>query len=106
MRTSHRRLLRIFHDPAFDFSKVRVQYIDRGARADASWAAGGEIVLLDAEYFEVRSERGIKPIPYHRILQIQYGGNVVWERGRKDHDTSPVYQPAAAERASGSRERL
>lgn len=84
MRTSHRRLLRIFHDPACDFSKVQVQYIDRGAEGDASWASGGSIVRLDAEYFEVQSERGIRPIPYHRILRIQYGGAVVWARGRGD----------------------
>ena len=58
-------------------------YIDRGAEGDASWAEGGSIARLDAEYFEVQSERGIRPIPYHRILQIQYGGAVAWERGRR-----------------------
>jgi uncharacterized protein (UPF0248 family) len=92
MRTSHRRLLRIFHDPTCDFSKVRVQYIDRGAEGDASWVEGGEIARLDAEYFEVQSDRGIRPIPYHRILQIRYGGSVVWERGRKDDERPRVEQ--------------
>ncbi len=29
---------------------------------------------------EIRTERGITCIPYHRILRIRYGDETLWER--------------------------
>ncbi len=80
MRTSHALLLRFWHDPAFDFVHVSVEYVNRGAPDDRSFADGGNIVHLDRDYFEVASDTGMTPIPYHRILRILYKGIPVWER--------------------------
>jgi uncharacterized protein (UPF0248 family) len=80
MRKSHELLLRFRYDPGYDFSHVRVRYLDRGAPEDASWAEGGRIRSLDAYTMEIVSGTGIKCIPYHRIRKILYEGEVVWER--------------------------
>ena len=80
MRTSHALLLRFLHDPAFDFVHVSVEYVNRGAPDDRSSADGGNIVNLDRDYFEVASDTGETPIPYHSLLRILYKGIPVWER--------------------------
>ncbi|NQS72764.1 MAG: DUF504 domain-containing protein [Methanoculleus sp.] len=80
MRTSHRLLLRLFHDPSYDFSRVRVEYINRGAPGDRSAVQGDQIGALDAWYLEVHAGTRVACIPYHRILRILYDDDVVWER--------------------------
>ncbi|MBT8506890.1 hypothetical protein AZH53_00405 [Methanomicrobiaceae archaeon CYW5] len=81
MRTSHALLLRMWHDAAFDFGQVTVEYVNRGAPGDRSSVAGGIIAGLDRDYFTVASGTGEDtPIPYHRILRILYKGIPVWER--------------------------
>jgi uncharacterized protein len=80
MRTSHRILLKLFHDPRYEFADVRVAYIDRGAPSDTSWVSGKEISRLDSQYIEIITKRGESCIPYHRILQILYRGEVMWDR--------------------------
>ena len=80
MRTSHALLLRIWHDPEFDFKKAGVEYTDRGAPNDRSTAEGEYITNLDRDYFEVISPIGTTPIPYHRILKITYACIPIWEK--------------------------
>ncbi|KUG20740.1 MAG: DUF504 domain-containing protein [Methanomicrobiaceae archaeon] len=80
MRTSHRLLLRLFFDPQFDFDRVRVVYVNRGAPADRSSATGSMIRRLDADYMEIAADDRITCIPYHRITAILYDGGIVWER--------------------------
>ena len=80
MRTSHRILLRLFHDPACEFGQVSVTYIDRGAPNDRSVVEGPKIGLLDRDYLEAVSEEGTRPVPYHRITEISYRGRVIWDR--------------------------
>ncbi len=80
MRTSHELLLRLFFDPGYDFLRVSVDYVDRGAPQDTSVAQGEQIARLDSQYMEVRTERGVTCIPYHRILRIRYGGETLWSR--------------------------
>ena len=87
MRTSRRLLLRFYHDPGYDFSRVSVEYINRGAPADRSAVPGERILALDAQYLEVDAGlRRITYIPYHRILRILYDGEVAWERGSRPDD--------------------
>lgn len=81
MRTSHSLLLKYFHDPRYSFDRVEVWYIDRGAQNDRSSVTGGQIVKLDAYYFERESPFGTTAIPYHRITRILYDGEPVWIRG-------------------------
>ncbi|MEI6292756.1 MAG: RNA repair domain-containing protein [Methanomicrobiales archaeon] len=80
MRTSHTLLLKYFHDQRYSFDLVEVCYIDRGAQNDRSCVTGGQIVKLDAYYFERESPFGTTPIPYHRITRIMYDGEPVWPR--------------------------
>jgi uncharacterized protein (UPF0248 family) len=80
MLKSHEPLLKFRHDSRFEFAKVRVCYIDRGAPRDCTCAEGNTIPVLDAYYFEVKSQAGLKYIPYHRIRQTRYAGVTVWER--------------------------
>jgi uncharacterized protein (UPF0248 family) len=81
VRTSHRLLLRFYHDPGYDFSRVRVEYVNRGAPGDRSAVQGDRILALDAQYLEVDAGTHVACIPYHRILRILYDDEVAWERG-------------------------
>ncbi|HQD26690.1 MULTISPECIES: DUF504 domain-containing protein [Methanoculleus] len=78
MRTSHRLLLRLYHDPGYDFSRVEVEYVDRGAPGDRSRVQGERVVALDAQYLEVDSGTHVACIPYHRIRRILYDGKTLW----------------------------
>lgn len=78
--TSHGLLLKFWHDARYVFSGVRVEYVDRGAPGDRSVVSGSDIRVLDAYYFEIASEQGVKFIPYHRIRKLTYNGVTVWER--------------------------
>ena len=82
MRTSQALLLKYFYDPRYSFERVRVCYIDRGAPGDCSCVTGGQVVHLDAYYFERESPHGTTAIPYHRITTILYEGEAVWTRGK------------------------
>lgn len=83
MRTSHLLLLRLYHDPKYDFGKVSVDYINRGAPGDRSTVSGERILRLEAGGMEIESASGKTYIPYHRILLILYEGHPLWEKGIK-----------------------
>ena len=89
MLKSHALLLKFRHDARFEFAKVRVCYVDRGAPDDCSCADRNTIPSLEAYYFEVESATGMKYIPYHRIRQIFYEGITIWER------TEPIPRESA-----------
>lgn len=86
MRTSHRLLLRLYHDPGCDFARVSLTYVNRGAPGGVSSVEGGAIRKLDAYYFEVDSGERITCIPYHRLTEIRYAGRVVWSRAPAGSD--------------------
>ena len=87
MRTSRRLLLRLYHDPGYDFARVEVEYVDRGAPGDRSTVRGDRVVALDAQYLEVDAGTHVACIPYHRIRRIRYGGETMWQHGDKSGDT-------------------
>jgi uncharacterized protein (UPF0248 family) len=90
MRTSHALLLRLYHDPQYDFGKVSVDYINRGAPKDRSTVNGERIHRLVAGGMEIESAAGETYIPYHRILLILYEGHPLWEKGiKKDKEGQP-----------------
>ena len=80
MRTSHALLLRLRYDPRFEFSKIRVEFINRGAPGDKSEIQGDIIIKLDGFGMEIESEQGSTLIPYHRIRRITYEGRTMWEK--------------------------
>jgi uncharacterized protein (UPF0248 family) len=81
MRTSHALLLRLFHDPNFDFKRVRVEYLNRGAPSNRSVIIGEDILQLEPGWMEIASHMGTVCIPYHRIRRILYEGETMWELG-------------------------
>jgi uncharacterized protein len=80
MRTSHALLLRLRHDPRFDFSKSEVEFADRGAQGDMSVVRGDKIVSLEQGWMEIESDMKTKFIPFHRIRRIAYDGMILWEK--------------------------
>ena len=78
MLTSHKLLQQYWHDDRYAVEKVRVWYTDRGAPDDRS-CAGGHEISLEPYYLNIRTGDGEKPVPYHRILLITYGGIAVFE---------------------------
>ncbi|VVB69924.1 Uncharacterised protein [uncultured archaeon] len=89
MRTSHALLLRLRHDPKYEFSRANVEYVDRGAPGDRSRISGDQILHLDQGWMEIESDLKTKFVPYHRIRRIIYDGVTIWE---KSHDNEfPSY---------------
>ncbi|MDD4651277.1 MAG: DUF504 domain-containing protein [Methanothrix sp.] len=80
MRTSHALLLRLRHDPRFDFRKATVEFVDRGAPGDRSAVPGERIIRLEPGWMEIEWENKIKFIPFHRIRRITYDGAIMWEK--------------------------
>ncbi len=78
MRTSHALLLRLIHDPRYDLSKVRVEYLDRGAPADRSSFSGEDIIQIEQGIIEIMSDLETKFIPIHRLRSISYQGEPLW----------------------------
>ena len=64
----------------FNFSKVRVEYVDRGAPGDQFAVVGDRIIRLERGWMEIESESGEKFIPFHRIRRITYEGSGLWEK--------------------------
>ncbi|MDD2836129.1 MAG: DUF504 domain-containing protein [Methanothrix sp.] len=86
MRTSHAILLRLRHDPQFNFGKAEVEFVDRGAPGDRSAVQGDKIIRLEQGWMEIEWENKPKFIPFHRIRRITYDRETMWE---KDHDPLP-----------------
>lgn len=81
MRTSHSILLRLYHDPQYEFGRVAVLYVDRGAPGDRSSTTGERVIKLEQGGMEIESEMKTKFIPYHRIRRISYDDKTLWEKG-------------------------
>lgn len=84
MRTSHRIILRLLHDPAYDFAAVSIIFIDRGAPGDRSQVDGPDIAAIEGAHMMIKTDQGEKYIPLHRVLRILYQGEVLWERKGPD----------------------
>lgn len=63
-----------------DLEQVVVTYRHRGAENDEATFRGGEIVDVGASFLELH---GGTMIPYHRVLRVQVGERVVFERGKE-----------------------
>jgi uncharacterized protein len=81
MRKSRALLLRLLHDPGFDFARACVEYVDRGSPGDTSLVTGDKIIRLEQGWMEIAVEEKIKFIPFHRIRRITYDGSLIWEKG-------------------------
>jgi uncharacterized protein (UPF0248 family) len=70
----------MLHDPQFEFTRARVEYIDRGAPGDRSTVQGDCILKLEQGGMMIESRNKTKFIPFHRIRRISYDGKCLWER--------------------------
>jgi uncharacterized protein (UPF0248 family) len=59
---------------------VKVTILHRGAPNDRRVVDGEDILELERGFMRVVSPEGEAEIPYHRILQIESGGRVVWKK--------------------------
>ena len=65
--------------PPEEWSKLRLIVRHRGAPDDAIYVGGGRVTRLGSSFFEVDGETSI---PYHRILKIYWGDELVFERSQ------------------------
>ncbi|MEM2877988.1 MAG: RNA repair domain-containing protein [Candidatus Hadarchaeales archaeon] len=63
-----------------EMKDVKITIIHRGAPGDRKTFTEDEIVELGRSFMRVRSSSGEVEIPYHRIVRIEIGGKVIWER--------------------------
>jgi len=66
--------------PRLDLRDARVTILHRGAPGDVRVIDGGDIRELGRGFMRVISPEGEVYIPYHRILRIEAGGGVLWEK--------------------------
>lgn len=63
-----------------ELSGAKVTILHRGAPNDRRVINGTEILELGRGFMRVVSPEGEVEIPYHRVLQIETGGRVVWKK--------------------------
>ena len=59
---------------------AQVTILHRGAPNDKRVIGGKDILELGRGFMRVVSPEGEVEIPYHRILRIEAGGRVLWEK--------------------------
>lgn len=75
-RFSAREILnRLKWDSRFDFSRATIVFVDRFSGETEISAV--EIESIGHKFVYLK---GGKAIPQHRIVEIRYGGEVVWKR--------------------------
>jgi uncharacterized protein (UPF0248 family) len=60
--------------------EVEVEFVHRGAPGDRRRVSGDEIVGIEPGHFTLEEAS----IPYHRVTEISYGGEVVFSRPPPD----------------------
>ncbi len=66
--------------PELDFSKVCVYYVDRLDPKGYRILKGSDIVDLGDKFIFTREGM----IPYHRVIKIEYNGEIIWRRLHSD----------------------
>ena len=59
---------------------AKVTILHRGAPGDRRVIGGEEILELGRGFMRVSSPEGEVEIPYHRVLRIEAGEQVIWKR--------------------------
>ncbi|MFB0500753.1 MAG: DUF504 domain-containing protein [Candidatus Hadarchaeaceae archaeon] len=63
-----------------ELQSSRVTILHRGAPNDKHIIEGSDILKLGRGFMRVASPEGEVEIPYHRILQIEAHGHILWEK--------------------------
>ncbi|KYK25516.1 MAG: hypothetical protein AYK23_03555 [Candidatus Proteinoplasmatales archaeon SG8-5] len=62
-----------------DLDNAIIHYVHRGAPNDEKAVPGIDIQGLESSFFATSEAM----IPYHRIIRIEYDGEVIFERSRR-----------------------
>lgn len=73
-------LNRLKWHPRLKLDDAEVTIIHRGAPGNIRVIKGNEIRELGHAFMRVTSQEGEVEIPYHRILQIEACGEVLWRK--------------------------
>lgn len=75
-----------------NLERAKILILHRGATNDRKVISGAEIASLPRGYMVVRGMEGKLEIPYHRILQIEVNGKIIWskEAARKSKKSSQI----------------
>lgn len=65
--------------------EARIWYRHRGAPGDERVVTGDKVLDLGRSFFQVEGPMGGTMLPYHRVLRIEWGGDLVWEREGRRH---------------------
>lgn len=65
---------------ASELRSAKVTILHRGAPNDRRVVEGAEILELGRGFMRVVSPEGEVEIPYHRILQIEVRGEILWRK--------------------------
>ncbi len=79
-RSRHPRLLLNEIKWRFDLNRCRVYYIHRGAPGDVKVVGGIDIKNIERGFLVLNGIVEDVYIPYHRIIRIEYEGQVIFER--------------------------
>ena len=67
----------------YDLGDSRVFYIHRGAPGDIRIVEGKGIKNIDRSFLVLEGAEQDVYIPYHRIVRIEFEGQIIFERERK-----------------------
>ncbi|WP_148688554.1 DUF504 domain-containing protein [Methanopyrus sp. SNP6] len=70
---------RMLHDPDDDPSEYVIYVIDRGSSSGLRRIWGDEIQDVKRGFLVLWNAE----IPVHRVIRVERGGRVIWERGRR-----------------------
>ena len=73
-------LNRLKWHPEFSLREARVVILHRGVPGDVKTIEGGDILELGHSFMRVRVAEGEVEIPYHRVLRIEAGKRILWQR--------------------------
>lgn len=67
-----------------DLGEARVWYVHRGAPDDLMSIRGSDILDLGRGFFETADAT----IPYHRIVRIEYRGDIIFEKPARGQEAT------------------
>jgi uncharacterized protein (UPF0248 family) len=77
---ARRTLTELKWHPGKSLEGVKVTYIHRGAPGDRLTVEASELVALERSFFVILRDSVETRIPYHRIVEIRKGDEVIWSR--------------------------
>ncbi len=68
----------------FDLNRCKVHYIHRGVPGDEKMIEGSIIKNIERGFLVLEGVVEDVYIPYHRIIRIEYGSQIIFERKKKN----------------------